>query len=215
MKQLGLWTGIIIIIIIVIVGLIKLSNSANFTSSTGNSSIPPLTSQDQEFGNPKAKVQLVEYADFQCPACLAEYPELKKFMNDYKDKVLVVYRYFPLTQVHQNAMVAAQAAYAASKQGKFWQMHDKLFDTQSDWADSTNAPSIFDTYAKSLGLNINEFKKDQNDTNGINLINQEENAGVNAGVNATPTLFLNGKMINSNHPLSYDELKSVVNPLLN
>jgi len=212
MKQLGIWVAITIVIIVAVFGLIKLSNSSS--SSTNSGTMPPINSQDETFGNPKAKVQLVEYADFQCPACLAEYPELKKFMNDYKNKVLFVYRYFPLIQVHRNAMVSAQAAYAASKQGKFWQMHDKLFDTQNDWANIDNPQSIFESYAKSLGLNLNQFQKDFADQNGQNLINNEENGGVNAGVDATPTLFINGNKVQADHPLSYDELKSTIDPLL-
>src|SRR5579872_6485470 len=113
MKQATTWVIITVVIIVAVIGLIKISNTSS-TSSQPSGTIPSISSQDNTQGNPKSKVQLVEYADFQCPACLAEYPELKSFMAKYNNKVYFAYRYFPLFQIHRNAMNAALAAYAAS-----------------------------------------------------------------------------------------------------
>src|SRR5579884_1779685 len=162
LKQVGIWIGIVVIIIIAVAGLIKLSNSASSTppTTTQASNMPKLTSSDNMYGPKNAKVQLVEYGDFQCPACGAEFPIIEQLRSQYKNKVLFVYRYFPLEQVHQFALVGAQAGYAAAQQNKFWQMYVLLYKNQDTWATSSNPKTYFDSYAKQIGLNMNQYNKD-------------------------------------------------------
>lgn len=185
----------------------------NFTGSSSPSQqlitdMPAVNSKDLQTGDLKSKVTLTEYADFQCPGCGAYHPLVKQLLQDFKGKIHFVYRTFPLTQVHQNAMASALAAVAANNQGKFWEMHDLLFQHQNDWNTLQNPQSVFDGYAQQLGMNIDQFHKDIADAKTKKFIMDEENAGLTIGVNSTPTFFLNGKQIVS--PQSYDAFKQVI-----
>ncbi len=150
--------------------------------------MPPLTADDVSMGTQNAKVTLVEYADFQCPACGYYYPLTKQLEQDFKGKVRFVYRFFPLSS-HQFGMLSAQAAYAALLQGKFWEMHDMLFANQKDWAAATDARPIFVDYAKKLGLNMQKFQQDMDAASTTTFLNKEEQTALDAGVNSTPTFF--------------------------
>ncbi len=174
----------------------------------------PVSTNDIVFGSvasmsakPKAAT-LIEYADFQCPACGLYHPIVKQLMQKYKDKVLFVYRYMPLPQIHRNAMSSAEASYAALKQGKFWGMHDMLFETQQKWAEVVDPSSIFEGYAKSLALNLDQFKKDMDSQAAKDFINNEENKGTESGVNSTPTFFLNDNELTL--PLTLDNFSSLI-----
>lgn len=185
----------------------------NFTGSSNPSEqlitdMPAVNSKDLQTGDLKSKVTLTEYADFQCPGCGAYHPLVKQLLQDFKGKIHFVYRTFPLTQVHQNAMASALAAVAANNQGKFWEMHDLLFQHQNDWNTLQNPQSVFDGYAQQLGMNIDQFHKDIADAKTKKFIMDEENAGLTIGINSTPTFFLNGKQIVS--PQSYDAFKQVI-----
>ncbi len=156
-----------------------------------------------------AKVTLVEFGDYQCPACGEYHPLVKQLLTEFSGKVNFVFRNFPLSQ-HANSSISAQAAEAAGLQGKFWEMHDKLYEAQNDWSVSNDAKTIFVGYATTLGLDIDKFKTDidssvvkdkvQSDTRDGNLIN----------INATPTFYLNGVKLD-NLPSSYSDLKNLVN----
>src|SRR5579872_1067171 len=182
-KQAGIWLGITVVIILVVIGLVKISNSSS--PQVNKLSIPKVSKTDLGMGNPNSKLTVIEYADFQCPSCLQEYPIIKQLNNTYNGKIYFIYRFFPLIQIHKNAMASAQAAYAAYLQNKFWQMHDKLFENQNNWADLNNPTDTFVSYAKALSLNIEKFKKDMQSPSTANFINNEESAGTSAGVNAT------------------------------
>lgn len=139
-----------------------------------------------------AKVTVVEFADFQCPACGQAHPIVKQIIEQYQGKINFVYRHFPLPQ-HQNAQLAAEAAEAAGEQGKFWQMHDLLFENQSSWSEQSSALDIFVDYAKELNLDIDKFKKQVEDNKFADKIKRDVNDGRDLGVNATPTFFINGQ----------------------
>ena len=160
-----------------------------------------------KIGSPSASVTLVDFGDFQCPACGAYYPVVKKLMQTYKDSLTLVFRHFPLPS-HANAMPAARAAEAAGKQGKFWEMHDKLYETQRDWSTEKNAPDVFSGYAKELGLNVEQFTKDMGSGDVQKRIDNDVVDANTIGINATPTFFLNGeKIIN---PRSFEEFEALV-----
>lgn len=144
-------------------------------------------------GNKNAKTTLVEYSDYECPACALFYPVVKQIVDQNPDKLVFVYRNFPLPQ-HQNALSAAYAAEAAGKQGKFWEMHDLLFTNQNTWASqsSTTARDTFIGYATQLGLNIDQFQKDMDSQAVKDKVETDYQSGVKSGVGATPTFYLNG-----------------------
>ncbi len=141
-------------------------------------------------GPADAKVVLVEYSDFQCPACKAVEPIVEKIIKDYSDKVRVEYRHFPLTSIHENSLNAAKASEAAGYQEKFWEMHDKLFANQT----ALSYGNVM-SYAEDLGLDTEKFKRYMNNENIEKKILAQADEARKSGANGTPTFFLNGKKI--------------------
>jgi protein-disulfide isomerase len=139
-------------------------------------------------GSVDRKIVMVEFSDFQCPFCATTNKNLKEFMVKYKDKVTLVYKHFPLTQIHPEALPAARAAWAANKQGKFWEYHDALFANQSKLKDA-----FYLETATSLKLDLNKFNADRKlaDT----FIVQDFQLGRKLGVEGTPTLIMNGEVL--------------------
>jgi protein-disulfide isomerase len=160
---------------------------------------------------PDAKVTIVEFGDFQCPACGSAHPTVKQVLKDYEGKVTFVWRHFPLP-MHKNAMLAAIASEAAADQGKFWEMHTLLFDNQKDWGESNNAKETFVSYAEKLGLDTAKFTDALDKKFNAERIQSDQDAGIALGVNSTPTFFINGEK--ENGVLSYDEFKQKIDPLL-
>jgi protein-disulfide isomerase len=143
--------------------------------------------------NEVKKVQIVEFADFQCPACGVAFPVIENIRKTYGDKITYVYRNFPLMQ-HPQGKPAAAAAEAAGKQGKFWEMYTLLFSKQNEWSGKSNADEIFRGYAKILNLDIDKFTKDSLSEEVTNRIAQDISDGTSLGVNQTPTIFINGEI---------------------
>lgn len=156
-------------------------------------------------GSTNPKAVLVEFSDFECPACGAAQPEVKKVIDKYRDKLKFVYRHFPLEQ-HQNARSAAEAAEAAGNQNKFWEMHDRLFINQTKLSSST-----YETLAKELDLNLETFKQDLASGKSKDKVQRDLADGVSVGVNATPTFFLNGRKLNL---FSFANLEAEINKVL-
>jgi protein-disulfide isomerase len=142
-------------------------------------------------GTKQSKVTIVEFGDFQCPACGAAHPVVQQVLREYEGKVTFVFRNFPLA-MHKNANVAAQAAEAAGAQGKFFEMHDELFSNQKDWENSANPMDQFTKYATDLKLDVDKFKADVESKKFEKKIEQDVNDGYAVGVSATPTFFING-----------------------
>ena len=154
-----------------------------------------VTDTDHVRGAQDGKVTLVEFGDFQCPACGAYEPLVRQVTKDNPTTLKVVFRHFPLTAIHPNALLAAKAAEAAGLQGKFWEMHDMLYDNQKSWASGLNARDFFMTYAQTIGLDVNKFSTDLTSSQVESKILAEYQEGVKLGVQGTPTFFLNGKML--------------------
>src|SRR3989344_6783627 len=133
-----------------------------------------------------AKVTIVEFADFQCPACGAAHPIVKQLLADQKGNITFVYRHFPLPQ-HKNAILASKAAEAAGEQDKFWQMYDFLYQRQEEWSEIKNAEEIFTGYAKELQLDMDTFSEALSSSKYDDQIQQDKNDGVELGVNSTPS----------------------------
>lgn len=161
----------------------------------------------QKISSSSASVTLVEFADFQCPACGAYHPIVKQLLSEFKGKINFVHRDFPLP-MHKNAFVAAQSAGAAGKQGKFWEMHDKLFETQNEWSEA-NAKEKFMEYAKTIKMDADKFKKDLESEEIKNKIEQDIKDGYSLGVNSTPTFFVNQEKLLKN-PSTYEDFKTII-----
>jgi protein-disulfide isomerase len=161
----------------------------------------------QMTGKRDAKVTIVEFADFQCPGCGALYPTIKRIKDEYKsnDNVNFVYRQFPLVTIHRNAMLAAETSEAAAEQGKFWEMHDKLFENQTVWSESAAASDIFLSYATELGLDSGKVRDALTNHTYREIVNTDIADGEKLGVNSTPTVYVNG--IKLDRIPSYEELK--------
>ena len=207
--------GSILFAILIVIGALiwGLGQFLNKTSTENpTSSVNTIIPSDQIKWNREAKVVLIEYSDFQCPACAAYYSVLKQVAADFKSDVAFVYRHFPLRQIHQNSELAVRAAEAAGKQGKFWEMHDLLFENQKEWSSEKNAGQFFVRYAESLSLNTTQFETDINSSEINDKVNNDYQSGVSFSVNATPTFFLNGEKLQN--PRTYDEFKSLLEKAL-
>lgn len=156
-----------------------------------------VTDTDHVRGAQSGTVTLVEFGDFQCPACAAYEPIVQQLVQDNPGVLKLVFRHFPLTQIHRNALLAAKASEAAGLQGKFWEMHDILYDKQKEWSEGLNARDFFLTYATTVGLDTKKFSDDLNNPSLEAKILAELKEGVQLGVPGTPTFFVNGKMIES------------------
>ena len=160
------------------------------TSDTG----PPGAEPPNIRGNPKAPVTLEEFGDFECPTCGTYAVEVKKIESEFGDRLRVIFREYPLYPTpHKHALIAAQAAEAAGLQNRFWEMHDKLYETQNAWKDATDATPIFIDYAKQIGLDVDRFGRELNGEIVATRITQDGIRGHARGVTGTPSFFVNGK----------------------
>jgi len=148
---------------------------------------PPVSEADHRSGPDDAPVTLVEYGDFECPSCGAAYPIVEGVRKKMGARLRFVFRHFPLTQIHPHAMHAAEAAEAAGAQGKFWPMHDLLFEHQDALEDAHLI-----RYAKTLGLDEKRFTAELGGEAYAKRIREGIRAGIRSGVNGTPTFFING-----------------------
>lgn len=145
------------------------------------------------------KAVLIEYGDYQCPSCATMSTKIKALAEEYKGKMTVIFRNFPL-EGHPNALSAAAAAEAAGLQGKYDQMHSLLFEKQSEWSPATISErgNFYEKYAKEIGLDLEKFKEDMKSDSINKKIRFDKLTGKELKVNATPTLILNGQKLDSN-----------------
>jgi protein-disulfide isomerase len=158
-------------------------------------------------GNPNSKVKIVEYADFQCPACAASKPMVDQMLKEYGDRVYFEYIHYPLP-IHRWARDAAAAGEAAGQQGKFWEYSDVLYAKQTEWSEKDNAPEIFKQYAKDLGLDVDKFTQAMNSESVKDKVQKSVDAGNKVAVQATPTFFVNGTRYTGGMPL--DDWKKII-----
>jgi len=180
-----------------------------FNKSKAKTTTTQGTPSNHVIGTNTTGVTLVEYGDYECPACGQFYPIVKEVQKTYANKIAFRFANFPLVQIHPNAMAGARAAEAASLQGKFWEMHDLLYDNQSTWSTGSNPQPYFDQYANSLGLNITKFDQDMNSSAVLGTINADTAEVQALGGSGTPTFVINGKRIDTN-PGSLDAFKQLI-----
>ncbi len=171
--------------------------SATFTVKAG----------DNVKGAQNPKVTLVEFSDFQCPACKAYSGVLSGLPSLYPNDLQIVHKHFPLKSIHYRAQAAAQASQSAGIQGKFWEMSKALYDNQEVWSKQTGTET-FEKYAQEIGLDVAKFKADYSSDFVKDAINAEIKEGIDLNVNGTPTMYLNGKKISN--PNSLDEFKKLI-----
>jgi protein-disulfide isomerase len=206
-RHLLVWLVVLVFIGSGIFGMIKLAfhQQQNLESTV---KVDAISTEDWVKGNRDAKIVLIEYSDFQCPACGFYFSILKKLSEEFGENIAIVYRHFPLFSIHPNAKAAAYAAEAAGKQGKFWEMHDLIFTNQDEWINKKNVDEIFIKYAQSLNLNIDQFKKDFSSKEIKQKIENSYKNALKLGLDSTPTFFLNGKKIPN--PRNYEDFKNLI-----
>lgn len=199
----------LILIVAVLLGINYYQTNKNIGVSDQPATVANgiVNTTDNVIGDRNSKVALVEYADFQCPACKAWEPAVKEMIKDSGDNFVFVYRYFPLSQIHQNALGAAKAAEAAARQGKFWEMHDALYANQDAWGSALDANEYFKKYAQGMALDMNKFEADINDKTVEERILSDMKEGNKVGIQGTPTFYLNGSKLSAG---SFDEMKKIL-----
>jgi protein-disulfide isomerase len=166
-----------------------------------------VTSEDWIKGNPDAVDTLIEYSDFQCLACAEYAPIIRSLADELGGHLRIIYRHFPLVSSHKNAFNAATAAEAAGVQGKFWEMHDTLFENQSEWEGDASPEDKFVGYAKELGIDEGKFKEDYKSDAVDSKVESDLTSANRLRLNRTPTFFFNGERVNL--PPSVEEFKKL------
>lgn len=187
-------TSLLVIITVVIVGgLIALFARGSSTSTTSSVDQATLVKgESHRIGASNGAVTLVEFGDFQCPACGQAHPLIKQLIANHATDLTFIFRNFPITSIHKNASLTSLAAEAADKQGKYWEMNDKLYENQSSWSESDTAGDIFAAYAKDLGLQVDQFKLDIQSKEVADRVAADVADATTLGVKATPTFYFNG-----------------------
>jgi protein-disulfide isomerase len=157
--------------------------------------LPVSEDRDHIQGPPEAAVTLVEYGDYECPYCGAAYPIIKEVQERMGERLRFVFRNFPITTSHPHAEQAAEAAEAAAAQGRFWEMHDLLYENQQHLGGKD-----LRAYAEQLGLEVEPFDQELAEHVHADRVHEDFMSGVRSGVNGTPTFYING----SRHDDSYD-----------
>jgi protein-disulfide isomerase len=203
--------AIIAIVVVLLGGVFFITNHSDSNNPSSSGTSGPTNHVE---GSASSGVKLVEYGDYECPFCGQFYPLVKQVADQYKDKIQFQFRNLPLTQIHKNAFAGARAAEAASLQGKFWEMHDKLYENQdpngaSGWvASSDPLDQYFAGYAEQLGLNVTQFKSDFAGSKVNSSINADLAAFKKTGAEeATPAFFLDGKQI---HPTNLADFQKAI-----
>jgi protein-disulfide isomerase len=178
----------------------------------------PIGSDEQSGGQtlhvrgPKdAPVVLEIYGDFQCPTCATTSKAIDELEKDYKGKLKIVFHEFPLA-MHKHALKAARAAEAAALQGKFWEMHDALYQYQNVWSEAANADFFFDSYAGLIGLDLQRFRRDRMSLETQAKVMEDGKSGELRGVRNTPTIFING--VEARGAFTKDKLQEAINSAL-
>ena len=171
--------------------------SPTASSNVATPDKPVITTEGWAKGNLSAKTVLVEFGDFQCPSCALARVKVDNLLKKFEKDLKVVFKQYPMPNIHRNAMVAAQASEAAGKQLKFWEMYEVLFARQNEWVNVPDALTFFLKYAAELHLDVEKFRQDMMDGEIRNKIFRDLLEGQVAQVRSVPSFFINGKMMQS------------------
>jgi len=203
-KRLAFWIIFVVILGLIVWGLSVAMNKPAASSSLGAPA--PVTAEDHVTGPANASVTLIEYGDFQCPACGLYAPIVERLIAS-STSLRVVFRHFPLPQ-HANAMITSEAAEAAAMQGKFWDMYRLIYANQAEWENLPDAHAVLDGYAQQIGLDMTKFKADIDSSEAKAAVIADLNEGESLGIDQTPTFFVNGKAILN--PPGYEAFKAII-----
>lgn len=188
------------------------SKPTQVVSNTRNQAVPAKlgASPPYALGSIESPVLIEEFGDFECPPCGLLHPILKTMKAEFGSRLVIVFREFPMTSLHPHAMAAARAAEAAGLQGKFWEMHDMLYENQSAWHNAADVGPLFEQYAMTIGLDLERFKQDTAGQVVDQRIRLDRERGNWIGVEGTPTVFLNGREVPF-ESLTLDRLRGLIN----
>lgn len=200
------WIIFAALVLLIFGGLIAFSKiqTASLPKSDGSNNI---------YGIKDSHVTLTEYLDFQCEACRAYYPTMKEIKEKYKSQVTIQIKHLPIASSHPYAKMAAGYAEAAAKQGKFFEMHDRIFEGQVIWQSTSDPKKYFNTYAEELGLDLDKLQKDLTSDEVSAIINTDAAEAKELGATGTPTFILNGKKIEPEN--SVDAISKILDEELN
>lgn len=198
---------IAVITVISLIGLGAIASSKTQEKESKKNEIFAINEKDWVYSKNGSKVILIEYLDFQCPACANAYPMVSRIKEEYKDKVQYVVRHYPLSS-HPYGFEASQAAEAAGQQGKFWEMYDLLFKNQRVWSVADDVEATFRFYAEELKLDMNKYDIDYAAQATKDRIRSDSQNGTSLGVNSTPTFFLNNRKIEN--PGNIEEFRRIL-----
>jgi protein-disulfide isomerase len=206
-KRIIFWAWFIIILGLIVWGLSIAMNKPGSGSTLGTPS--PVAADDHVLGAKNAPVTLIEYGDFQCPACARYFPFIERLTKEASTTVKLVFRHFPLYPLpHPNSYISAEAAEAAALQGKFWEMYRLLYENQNDWAELSDPHQVMYSYAEKLNLDMVKFKADIDSASVKARVSRDADEAQRLGIGGTPTFFVNGKAIET--PSTYDSLKALI-----
>ena len=166
-------------------------------------------------GSANAVVTLEEFADFECASCARFEPTMREIRTIYGDRVRVIFRQFPLVQIHQKAYDASRATEAAGLQGKFWEMHDLIYDKQTEWVKIPEHRREFGEYARQLGLDVTKFENDMINNPQVNeRVAADLKRGGSLGVSGTPSVFFNGRKLEYPTEMTTDRMRQMIDQAL-
>jgi protein-disulfide isomerase len=180
----------LILIVVVIVGII--GAAVVFSGGEEQASGAP---SNNFYGQEAGVITVTEFADFQCPACASFFPVISEVKQIFASQVRFEFKHFPLVQIHPNATAAHRAAQTAANQGKFWEMHDILFERLQTWNTANNPADIFEQYAQELGLDMDKYRAEIATSEILGVINADIEIGKGLSVTGTPTFFIDGERI--------------------
>lgn len=198
-------TGIVIASIIIVIGAVIFLSKPEKPVVVDAASL--VKEDSLKTSSASAKLTVVEFGDMQCPACKMAHPGLKQAISEFPGQVNFVFRHYPLPQ-HRNAMAAAKAVEAANMQGKVWEMFDKLYDSQEEWAENDKPVELFKKYATELGMDAEKLAQDMNNPAIEQKIIKDQGDGNAVGVNSTPTLYFNNELYKKG--VGYSDLKAEI-----
>ena len=200
------WVAIGVVVAVLIGSSVWYSMQVDQTNNEG------VTLTDHVQGGADAKVTLIEYSDFQCPACGQFEPVVQEVLAEYGDQIRFEYKNFPLIQLHPFAEQAAVAAEAAGQQGKYFEYHNMLFAKQAEWTKGVTPSGFFTQYAEELGLDLETFARHQRSSLIREKVKADYKAAVAMGLTSTPTFFLNGTKMELS---SIDDFKARIGAAVN
>ena len=185
------------IVAILLIGLVAFLAVNKRSKQTPSVSGEPssLQASDHVLGSRDAKVVLIEYGDYQCPSCKVWQTSVEELKTKTGQDVALVFRNFPITTAHKNALAASRAAEAAALQNKFWEMGSLLYRNQDAWSGVDSPETTFEQYATQLSLDMDQFKSDYKSSKVLDKINLDRDMATKQDVKGTPTFFLNGKLL--------------------